>query len=197
MAKRGRDKFAKAKGVLLLLTAVYKCFPLRIRKKLLEHYRAKNGLLGIAVRYALLRSIAENCGDNVVIYANAYLLSPEKMSFGSNVSVHPMCYLDATGGLTIGNDVSIAHGVTVMTTSHLYTDTQVPIKDQGCAAASVVIEDDVWIGAKASVLMGNRVAKGAIIGAGAVVTHDVPAYHIVAGVPAKTIRLRSADLAAT
>ena len=190
MELRGRQKFARAKPVLNFLISICKCLPLKMRKNLFEHYRGMKGTKGIAVRYVLFKSIAEHCGDNVAIYPDAYLLSPEKMSFGNNVSVNPMCYLEGIGGLKIGDDVSLAHGVTVMTVTHSYSDLDIPIKDQGCEKSAVQIENNVWIGAKASVLMGNHIEKGAIVGAGAVVTHDVPAYHIVAGVPAKTIRVR-------
>jgi acetyltransferase-like isoleucine patch superfamily enzyme len=55
-------------------------------------------------------------------------------------------------------------------------------------ARPVVLEDDVWVGAKANIMPGVRIGKGAIIGTGAVVTADVPAFTIVAGVPAKVIR---------
>ncbi len=53
-----------------------------------------------------------------------------------------------------------------------------------------VIEDDVWIGARVTILMGTRIGRGSIIAAGAVVAHDVPAYSIVGGIPAKLIRYR-------
>jgi galactoside O-acetyltransferase len=62
---------------------------------------------------------------------------------------------------------------------------------QGCESAPVVIEDDVWLGANAVVLPGIRIGKGAIVGAGAVVTHDVEAMSIVAGVPARPIGKRA------
>jgi acetyltransferase-like isoleucine patch superfamily enzyme len=52
----------------------------------------------------------------------------------------------------------------------------------------VVIEDDVWIGAKASILPGVRIGRGAIVGTGAVVNKDVPPFTVVAGVPAKIVK---------
>jgi maltose O-acetyltransferase len=54
----------------------------------------------------------------------------------------------------------------------------------------VIIEDDVWIGARVIILPGVKIGKGSIVGAGAVVTKDVEPYSIVAGVPAKLIRKR-------
>jgi acetyltransferase-like isoleucine patch superfamily enzyme len=113
------------------------------------------------------------------------------MEIGNNVSIHPMCYIEAKGGLVIGNDVSIAHGVTIMTTTHIYDKTDIPIKDQGSVANNVVIKDNVWIGAKATLLCGITVNQGAIVGAGAVVTKTIPANAVVAGVPARIIKMRT------
>ena len=130
MASKGREKFQKAKPLILFLSKLYQCFPKRIRIKLLEHYREKKGIKGLVLRYALLKTIAEYCGDNVSIHPGVYLLHPQGLSIGNNVSVHPMCYLDATGGIEIGNDVSIAHGCTILSTTHTYTDREIPIKEQ-------------------------------------------------------------------
>ena len=107
MAARGRDKFSKVKPILKLMSVFYAVFPLKIRKILFEHYRGTKGLKGIAIRYALLKSIAKKCGDNVSIHPDCYIFSAENLEIGDNVSIHPMCYLDATGGLKICNDVSI------------------------------------------------------------------------------------------
>lgn len=94
--------------------------------------------------------------------------------------------------IIIGDRVSIAPNVTLISESlpnnspHLASLDYVRnklVKDE-----KIIIEDDVWIGASVTVLPGVRVGKGAIIGAGSVVTKDVPAYTVVAGVPAKPIR---------
>jgi acetyltransferase-like isoleucine patch superfamily enzyme len=98
-----------------------------------------------------------------------------------------MCYLDATGGLTIGNDVSIAHGVSILTTEHEYAVPGVATRDAAVREAAVAIGDDVWIGAGARILAGVRIGDHAVVGAGAVVTRDVPARQVVAGVPARAV----------
>lgn len=190
MAVRGRDCFSKHKKLILLLSKLVKIFPLCCRKRLFEHYRSTKGIKGLAIRYILLKSIAKKCGDNVSIHPDCYIFHTEKLEIGDNVSIHPMCYIEAIGGLSIGNDVSIAHSVTLLTTGHQFDRHDIPIKDQSFIVEKTTIEDNVWIGAKATVLCGNTVNAGAVIGAGAVVTHDIEENAVAVGVPAKVIKKR-------
>lgn len=190
MALRGRDIFQKGKPLLLAAAQFFRLFPMQVRVKLFEHYRGMKGTKGMAIRYALLKSIAKCCGDNVSVHPGVYLLHPQGLSIGDNVSIHPMCYFDATGGITIGNDVSIAHGCSLLSTSHQYDVLDVSIKDQPCKIKETVIRDNVWLGAKATIVCGITVESGAIVGANAVVTHPIPANAIAAGVPARVIKMR-------
>lgn len=101
--------------------------------------------------------------------------------------------------LNIGHYCSIAPDVTFLlsadhATCHLST---YPFKvkclgekHEGISKGDIFIEDDVWIGYRAIILSGVKIGQGAVIGAGAVVTKDVPAYAIVGGNPAKIIRYR-------
>jgi acetyltransferase-like isoleucine patch superfamily enzyme len=148
------------------------------------------GLKGLVLRYALLKTLAVKCGSNVSVHPGVYLLRPEKLSIGDNVSIHPMCYLDAAGGIEIGNDVSIAHAVTIMSTSHNYNKTDIPIKDQDVTPDATYISDNVWIGAKATILSGRRLNPGCVIAANCVVTKDVETNTIVGGVPNKVLKQR-------
>lgn len=81
--------------------------------------------------------------------------------------------------------------VIIMTSSHNVESTFLPMNQQGSLPKQkVIIGDDVWIGTRVIILPGVRVGTGSIIGAGAVVTKDVPDYAIVGGVPAKIIKFR-------
>lgn len=191
---RGREKFSKFKSVLNLFAYFYSVFPFKMRVRLFERHRNTRGKLGLGIRYALLKSLARECGDNVAVYTGCYILNPQNLSVGSNVSFQPMCYLECgkskDAGVVIGNDVSIAHGATVMATSHLHGDKSIPIKDQGVEEKGVIISDNVWIGAKATVLCGVKILEGTIIGANAVVTKNTEKDSVYAGVPAKKIKDR-------
>ncbi|MEG1090309.1 MAG: acyltransferase [Acinetobacter sp.] len=172
----------------------YRVLPLKTRKKLFEKHRNLGGKLGLGLRYALLKSIAKKCGDNVSIYQNVFVSNPESLTIGDNVSIQPMTYIecgvDKTLGLIIKNDVSIAHGVTVMSTSHTYKRHDLPIKDQEVETRQTMICSDVWIGAKATILAGITVASGCVIGANAVVTKDTETNKVFVGVPARAIKER-------
>ena len=91
--------------------------------------------------------------------------------------------------MRIGDDVMMGPNVSIYTRNHAFERTDVPMNTQGVSDEKiVVIENDVWIGANSIILPGVTVSKGAIIGAGAVVTKDVPEYAIVGGNPAKVIK---------
>ena len=113
----------------------------------------------------------------------------DRVALNDNVTINADC----GGKITIGNDVLIAPNVVLRAANHQYELRDVTINKQGHAAGVINIADDVWIGANAVILPNVSIGKGAIIGAGSVVTGDVPAYAIAAGVPAKVISSRGGD----
>lgn len=88
------------------------------------------------------------------------------------------------GPVRIGNHVHLAQGITVSALNHNFADPLRRIDEQGVTTRPIVIEDDVWIGANSVVLPGVRIGRHSVVAAGAVVTCDVPAGSLVAGVPA-------------
>lgn len=191
--ERGRSKFKRYKTLLIIAEKVLRIFPLGCRVKLFEKRRYTKGILGMGIRYCILKSIARSCGDNVSIHEGCFILHPENLSVGDNVSIHPMCYIECGNnpyGVSIGNDVSIAHGTTIIATTHTFREMDKAIKDQPVISKKVKISDDVWIGAKASILCGVDVAAGCVIGANTVVTKSTSAYGVYVGSPARFIKHR-------
>jgi acetyltransferase-like isoleucine patch superfamily enzyme len=115
-----------------------------------------------------------------------------ELRIGDGTWIGQGVFLHAAGGLTIGANVGIGPGVHVITSSHREAGRDVPILRAPLDFAPVVIEDDADLGVGAVVLPGVRIGRGAQIGAGAVVTRDVPSYSVVAGNPARVLRERPA-----
>ena len=95
------------------------------------------------------------------------------------------------GGVKIGENVLIGNYVSMHSENHIFADTSIIINKQGVTHKGIIIGNDCWIGAKVTILDGARIGDGCVIAAGAVVTAGaIPAYSIVAGVPAKVIKSR-------
>lgn len=129
-------------------------------------------------------------GDNLLVAPNAMIQG--KVVMGNNCSVQTGTLIigDEMYGVKIGDDVRIAPYVVIISSNHIFDRTDVTIASQGSRGEAIVIEDDVWIGSRVNITAGVTVGKGSVIGAGAVVTKDVPPYSVVAGVPAKVIKSR-------
>lgn len=93
------------------------------------------------------------------------------------------------GPVVIGNKVNIGQHVLISGMNHNYEDVNLSIVDQGIRVSQVCIADNVWIGANAVVLPGISIGQHAVIGAGSVVTKDVEPYTVVAGNPARIIKV--------
>lgn len=111
------------------------------------------------------------------------------IEIGRNSVINRQTYLDGRVPLKIGNNVNVSHRVLIHTLTH---DPQDPAF--ACIESPVVIEDYVWIGAAAIILPGVTIGEGAVVGAGAVVTKDLPPYTIAAGNPARIIGHRNRNL---
>ena len=105
---------------------------------------------------------------------------------GSGLGVNCLVH----GPLEIGNKVMMGPDVVILTHTHNIDRTDIPMGDQGSRVSKVTIGNDVWIGMRTIIMPGVKIGNGAVIGAGAVVTKDVPDYAIVGGVPAKVIKYR-------
>ena len=117
----------------------------------------------------------------------------QHLSIGDFVEVGPRVTIDYAGGITIGDHVWISEDVLIFTHDHRISSTALK-KTQGRTASPLVIDYDSWIGARVIVLPTvEKIGKGAIIGAGAVVTKNVDDYAIVAGNPARVVGWRNQD----
>jgi acetyltransferase-like isoleucine patch superfamily enzyme len=137
-------------------------------------------------------------GNNVTIGSKA-IIRPSNiyggavgqgLIVGDNSNIGPYAYIGCSGLISIGNNVMISPRVSIYAENHNFQNPDVIMKDQGVTRQKVTIEDDCWIASNSIILAGVTVGKGSVIGAGSVVTKDVPAFSIVAGNPAKIIKSR-------
>lgn len=135
-------------------------------------------------REALLQSLFSSLGEDNVIKDGF------KCNYGFNISIGSHCYFNYnlvildSFEVEIGNNVFIAPNVVISPVTH----PKEAKNRRTLIGGKVTIEDDVWIGANAVILPGVTLHRGAVVGAGAVVTKDVPADTVVGGVPAKFIK---------
>lgn len=128
-------------------------------------------------------------GPRSTVWLDCRFDCPRSFSLGTGSVINERCRLDSRGGLIIGNSVSISSDVIILTADH-DPDSEV---FEG-RTRPVQIGDYAWVGTRSMILPGVTIGKGAVVAAGAVVTKSVPEYTIVAGVPAKPVRKRSANL---
>lgn len=146
--------------------------------RLLRGYYYRLFIKSIGMRTNINPHLIIKHGENILIGMDVFI--------GRNVEI------DASAGeIIIGDNVAIASQVSLMNSSHAYSDLSKSMIEQEPKKGSIVIKEDAWIGTKAILLTGVTIGKGAIVGAGAIVTKSVPDYAIACGNPARVIKYRN------
>lgn len=147
------------------------------------------GRLAQPVRRAVCRRLFRGMGVGVNIERHAHFGSGRELSIGDHSALGINCRI--SGPVDIGSYVMMGPDVMILSRRHEIGRVDIPMALQGEAEARrVVVEDDVWIGARVIVLAGVRIGRGSVLGAGAVVARDVPPLSVVVGNPARVIRTR-------
>jgi acetyltransferase-like isoleucine patch superfamily enzyme len=135
-------------------------------------------------------SYPKHIGDN--FRSVGFLLLGGNIVIGNNASLNNNIFLvgnTKSDGLVIGNNVLIGPNVVMRSSDHSAKLGEL-INKQGHIDGKIIIEDDVWIGANVVITRDVAIRRGAVVGAGAVVTNDIPENAIVGGAPAKVISYR-------
>ncbi|WP_181306153.1 acyltransferase [Rufibacter sp. XAAS-G3-1] len=123
-------------------------------------------------------------GMNSNIFMDCTFDCTQHLSIGNNSVVNSKCRIDPRGKVFIGNNVSISSEVIILTADHDMEN------NMNGRLKTVVIEDFVWIGTRAMIMPGVTIKKGSVIASGAIVTRNVEENTVVAGVPARVIKVR-------
>ena len=147
-----------------------------------DHFRPAK-----ALRRFFAKRILTSCGKDTNIEKDARFTPGIELGDRSGIGIR--CEL--TGPIKIGRDVMMGPEVVIYTSGHKFDRTDIPMMDQGFTETEpVTIGNDVWIGRRVIIMPGVTIGDGCILGAGAVVTKDIPPYTVVGGVPAKVIKHR-------
>jgi len=146
-------------------------------------------------RSKLSKKIRAGVATLAIDHAGKNININRKASFGTSITIGDNSGIGRDSliqnGVQIGDNVMMGPQCLIYTMNHCFSRVDIPMIQQGIGDIHpVVIGNDVWIGARVTILPGIHIGDGSIIGAGAVVTKDVPQYVIVGGNPAKIIRSR-------
>lgn len=135
-----------------------------------------------------------HAAKDVRIHATASIRNPQNVYVGKNSHINHLCcvWADANSKIVLGNNVLMGPGVGLFSSNHSLVKGQ-PMTFQERKEASIIIGDDVWLGAHSVITAGTHIANGVVVAAGAVVTRSITQEGvIVGGVPAKIIGERPA-----
>ena len=157
-------------------------------------FTIKNGTYlwgrNIKMQYYRIRFRLSNVSDTFYMGGKSILSSD--LSAADYSYLGPNCLICPK--VKIGRYSMIANNVSVIGSDHIYTDATQPIIFSGRPnLKETIIGEDVWVGAFSIIMTGVEIGNGAIVGAGSVVTKDIPPYSVFAGVPAKFIKMRFND----
>jgi acetyltransferase-like isoleucine patch superfamily enzyme len=170
----------------------------RAARRLVDLYRGYL-LLGYVPQHgAIIRDARSiRVGRNFRLSPGCKLLCQDpqagsELVIGDNVALNFDVTLNADNGgqIIIGNDVLLGPGVYIRASNHRFISIDTPIRLQSHLPGKIIIDDGVWLGTNLVVLPNEHIGKGAVVGAGSVVTKDIPALTIAVGNPARAIKLR-------
>lgn len=142
------------------------------------------------VKTGFLRLNGAKIGRRVTYYPRVWITPGRNLVIGNDVDLAVGVLIESAGGVEIGDRTLVGHGVKIISGDHVIPANRGRIFNAGGVREPIKIGADVWIGANAIILSGRTIGDGAVIGAGSVITKDVEPYAIVAGNPARLVRVR-------
>lgn len=152
---------------------------IKIGMEINAHYHTPEEL-----RELMGRLTGKKMDDTFRLFPPFYTDFGKNITIGKNVFINSGCHFQDQGGITIGDGSLIGHNVVLATINHDLN----PENGRKNHYAPIFIGAHVWIGSNATILPGVSIGEWAVVGAGAVVTEDVPPFTVVGGVPARILK---------
>ena len=163
-----------------LLVKLMACIPIEYLFQCFEYIRIQR-----------LKRRIHSIGKRCMITSNFFVMSPEKLVVEDNVSFGRGVRIMGAGDVVIKKDTMIANGVTILTTTH---DARAKRMKETAMHKNVTIGEGVWIGANATILPGVNIHNNSIVGAGAVIVHDIKEGDVVVPPHARVVRNRNDNI---
>lgn len=147
------------------------------------------------LKWYIIKKSLKEVGTGFRFNADSVFIDHKLISIGNNVFMGQNTIINTIVPIQIGNSVMFGPQVMVMGGDHNFTEVGMLMKDvkEGGENQPIIIEDDVWVGARTIILKGVKVSEGVVIGAGSVVTKSLPPYSICVGNPCFPIRIRFSE----
>jgi galactoside O-acetyltransferase len=152
------------------------------------------GIVGVVLRYLLLGLLIGEKRGFFRIFERVTLEYLHGLSLGRGAGINTGCWINARGRVSIGDDTILGPYCVIHSANHRMDQLDIPIQHQGFEHKPVTLGNNVWLAARVTVLPGVSIGDNAVIGAGAVVTKDIPANAVAVGNPARVIRLRTDEV---
>lgn len=146
----------------------------------------------IAAKIFFLRMMGAKIGRRVIIYPGVWIANGKTFEVGDDVNLAKDVLIMTPGGVKIGARTMVGFRTQIISGNHVIPEGRGRIYNSGYDRRAIIIGEDVWIGGNCLICAGVSIGDGAVIGGGSVVTNNVDPYTIVAGNPARLIRLRDA-----
>lgn len=184
----GRKLYDLFKPLLLLTAYFLKIFPQAVRIWLWKLADLLPSIFSVGLRWSIANANGVELGDNVYFGHNVTVKNWHRLVIGNNVSIHENCFIDASGGVSIGSNVSIAHGASIVSFDHDYSNPQVPIKYADLIPEKIIMGNDIWVSAGVRILRGSTIGDRCVVAANAVVRGKLDGGSIYGGVPVKKLK---------
>lgn len=166
-----------------------------VRLRFASNIRLENGVYLDQNTYLHACEKGIHLGENSIVMHGSVLhvynfrdLPHAGIEIGKDCLIGEYSVLRGQGGIKLGDRVYTSPFTQILAVNHVIDNPHIPIIDQGITAEGITIEDDVWIGSGVIITDGVHIGSGSVIAAGAVVTGNIPAHVVAAGVPAKILR---------